>query len=322
MEAGWNFWTILFLVIAGQGILLAGLILKMKPYYRYFSWAIVLFSALLFYYVTFWTGNIQSLPRGSGIIMGFPYLIAPLIYRQIKRFTLWRHMLVFLLYTTFILLSALVDFPPLSFQLQAAFQCIFVLVYASLAIRHSSSFITNKIAWLFLGFGLAHLSYYILYWTNILTRQQDYFVSLMGSVFMYGGAYLILFSKKKSEPTDDLQMKMRNILIERIEEEKLYLDNELRLQSLSEATGFSIHQISELINSGGKNFADLINGYRVQEAKKLLQSLETSHLSTTEIGYAAGFNNKSSFFKHFKKVTGESPMQFRNRSKIASTAGN
>jgi len=317
MDAGWNFWTVLFLVIAGQGLLLSGLIYKQKPKFRYFSLSILFFSFLLFYYVIFWSGNIQNMPRWMGIMMGLPYLIAPLMYRQIRTIVLWRHLLIFPLFMSFYLLTLLLSFPSWTFQLQAIIQCVFLLTYATAAILNASTNISRRISWLFLGFTLAHLTYYILVWTNILTPLRDYFVSLTGAIFMYGSAYLVLFGKEKEDIRDDLQLKMRNILIERIEEEKLYLDNELRLQSLSEATGFSIHQISELINSGGKNFADLINGYRVQEARRLLRSLEASHMSTTEIGYAAGFNNKSSFYKHFKKVTGESPMQFRSRSNVA-----
>jgi YesN/AraC family two-component response regulator len=127
---------------------------------------------------------------------------------------------------------------------------------------------------------------------------------------MYGSGYLVFFYKEPVAPVP-LQSKMRNMLIERIEEDKLYLDNELRLPVLAETTGFTTHQISELINSGGENFADLINKYRVKEAMEMLSDPENSHMTTEEIGYASGFNNKTSFYKHFKKTAGLSPMKFR-----------
>ena len=320
MEVTWNFWTFLFMVIASQGVLLSALIFRSKPAYKYFAMATGLFSLLLFYYLAFWTGNITALPRWTGILMGIPYLLAPLVYRQVRNIVLWRHMLFFVLYVSFILAAQIAQFPAWIFFFQAAFQCVFLLVYASLSIQSATTTTDRIIGLLFLGYSIAHMTYYILNWTGLLTPLQDYFVSLAGAAFIYGGAYVIIFRKKRPVQSDALHSKMRNILIERIEEEKLYLDNELRLQSLSEATGFSVHQISELINSGGKSFADLINGYRVREAKRMLESLEYEEMSTTQIGYEAGFNNKSSFFRHFRNVTGESPMQFRNRRKIVHSA--
>jgi AraC-like DNA-binding protein len=316
MEVNWNTWTILFLLISGHGFLISGLIAKLKPRYRYFALATLLFSVLLLYYLCFWTGVMQSLPRWTGILMGIPYLMAALVYRQVRPAKLWRHMIVYLFFVSFILLSLLIDFNQGFYTAQAAFQCGFLIIYSVLTIRAARTNIDRLLGWLFLGFSLAHLSYYILSWTQLLTPEQDYFVSLAGAAFMYGGAWFVLFGKTKKLDDIDLNQKMRNMLIERIEEHKLYLDNELRLQSLSETTGFSVHQISELINSGGKNFTDLINGYRVREAQRLLESLEYEHLSTTEIGYQAGFNNKTSFYKHFKRLTGESPMQYRNRRKV------
>ena len=317
MEANWSTWTIIFLLISGHGFLISGLIIKLKPRYRFFALATLLFSVLLLYYISFWTGMMQSLPRWTGILMGIPYLMAALVYRQVKPMILWRHMIIFAVFVSFILLNLLLDFNAALFTAQASIQCGFLLLYSYLTINSAQTNIDRLLGWLFLGFSLAHLSYYVLSWMQILTPQQDYFVSLTGAIFMYGGAYFILFGKTKKFEDIDLNQKMRNMLIERIEEQKLYLDNELRLQSLSEATGFSVHQISELINSGGKSFTDLINGYRVREARKLLESLEAEHLTTTEIGYQAGFNNKTSFYKHFKRVTGESPMQYRNRRKVA-----
>jgi len=317
MEVNWNTWTLLFLLISGQGLLLSALVARTKPAYRYFATAIFLFSLLLFYYLSFWTGFIQALPRWFGIVMGIPYIMAALLLRQVKPIILWRHLIIYALFVSFILLGFLIQYNPRIYTLQALIQCAFLITYAILVIRAAQTNTDRMLGWLFGGFALAHLSYYVLSWTQVLTREQDYFVSLAGAVFMYGGAYIILFGKKRSLEKDDLQEKMRNMLIERIEEEKLYLDNELRLQSLSDATGFSVHQISELINSGGRSFADLINSYRISEARKLLESIEYEHLSTTEIGYQSGFNNKSSFYNHFKKSTGESPMQYRNRRKVA-----
>src|SRR5262249_3152138 len=56
-----------------------------------------------------------------------------------------------------------------------------------------------------------------------------------------------------------------------MENEKLYQEPELTLQVLAEKTGIPTYQVSQVINDGfKKNFYDLVNGYRVEEAKRLL----------------------------------------------------
>ena len=58
-----------------------------------------------------------------------------------------------------------------------------------------------------------------------------------------------------------------------------------------------------------KGFAHFINEKRVERAKKLL--VNNHHLSLEGIGYEAGFNSKSSFFATFKKLTGQTPAQYK-----------
>ncbi|MCE7990378.1 MAG: hypothetical protein HEP71_00300 [Roseivirga sp.] len=76
---------------------------------------------------------------------------------------------------------------------------------------------------------------------------------------------------------DQLQLER---LVHLVESEKHYLDQELTIQSLSLKTGFTRHEISELINKGlGKNFNEFINHYRVEEAKTKLLDDQYQHLS-------------------------------------------
>jgi AraC-like DNA-binding protein len=245
--------------------------------------------------------------------MGCPYIIAAFIVMQCCKFPpgkILRLLIPFFLFVSFYLTSQLINMPPWAHGLQASLQCAVMLAFGVYAFSYGANSINKRISLLFLAYTIAHTSYYLMIWMNELTIGRDYFVSLTGAAFMYGAAYLSFFYREpaKQEP---LQLKLRNMLIERIEEGKLYLDNELRLPVLAEATGFSTHQISELINSGGENFADLINKYRVGEAKKLLSDPSSGHMTTEEVGYASGFNNKTSFYKHFKKDTGLSPMKYR-----------
>ena len=78
---------------------------------------------------------------------------------------------------------------------------------------------------------------------------------------------------------------------------------------VSEETGLSIHQISEVINSEfKKNFSDWVNDFRITEAKELLKE---STLPIKDIYFEVGFNSKSAFNYAFKKRTNNTPSLYR-----------
>ena len=61
-----------------------------------------------------------------------------------------------------------------------------------------------------------------------------------------------------------------------------------------------------------KNFYDLINGYGIEEAKRLLLNPRNRNYTILSIGFEAGFNSKTTFNPVFKKFTGLTPTEFRN----------
>lgn len=92
--------------------------------------------------------------------------------------------------------------------------------------------------------------------------------------------------------------------------EKIHRQSGLKLQGLCLATNESAHYVSQVINQDlGMSFFDVVNQYRVEEAKeKLLQSQAQTIL---EVALEVGFNSKSTFNKAFKGVTGQTPSAFR-----------
>lgn len=60
-----------------------------------------------------------------------------------------------------------------------------------------------------------------------------------------------------------------------------------------------------------RNFYQLINGYRVEESKRLLVNEQLLHLNILAIGFEAGFNSKTTFNTTFKNQTGMSPLEYR-----------
>jgi AraC-like DNA-binding protein len=64
-----------------------------------------------------------------------------------------------------------------------------------------------------------------------------------------------------------------------------------------------------------KTFYDLVNGYRVEEAKRLLLNPNNRSFTILSVGFEAGFNSKTTFNTVFKKFTGLTPTDFRERQK-------
>ena len=106
---------------------------------------------------------------------------------------------------------------------------------------------------------------------------------------------------------------LSNILL-LMEKDKLYLEPELTLQALSDKLGIQSYQASQAINDGlKKNFYDLVNGHRVEEAKRLLLDPKNSNYTILSVGFEAGFNSKTTFHSVFKKITGQTPTEFRDQ---------
>ena len=103
------------------------------------------------------------------------------------------------------------------------------------------------------------------------------------------------------------------------EKEKLYQETELTLQQLADKLQLHAYQVSQAINEGmKKNFYDLINGYRVEEAKRLLLDSKNENYTILSVGFEAGFNSKTTFNTVFKKFTGVTPTEYRGRKKLIS----
>lgn len=100
-----------------------------------------------------------------------------------------------------------------------------------------------------------------------------------------------------------------------MEQNAPFLTPKYTLTQLSLAIGFPTNSISQAINvTQEKNFNDFINGYRVERAKELLESGASEHLTIEGIGRDVGFSSKSAFYAAFKKVTGQTPLAYKNRS--------
>lgn len=105
-------------------------------------------------------------------------------------------------------------------------------------------------------------------------------------------------------------------LVHYIESEAPYLDSTFSLSSLAEKTGIPAYHISQILNTElHTTFYDYINSYRVATCKQLIRVNQDSKKSILEFMYDSGFSSKSVFNKAFKKHTGITPTEFKNRFK-------
>jgi AraC-like DNA-binding protein len=100
-----------------------------------------------------------------------------------------------------------------------------------------------------------------------------------------------------------------------------FLRSELTLAELALQVGLPPRRLSQLVNQGrGRNFADWVNHYRIEEAKRLLGDPASGIRSVLDAMYAAGFNSKSSFNALFKASTGVTPTEFMRARRFETRA--
>ena len=97
-------------------------------------------------------------------------------------------------------------------------------------------------------------------------------------------------------------------------EEKLYLDPLFNLQQLAGRLHLTPHRVSQLLNQfRGESFSDYVNRFRVGHFKRAVIDPGNAHLSLLAIAFDSGFNSKAAFNAVFKKMTGMTPSEFKDR---------
>jgi AraC-like DNA-binding protein len=97
--------------------------------------------------------------------------------------------------------------------------------------------------------------------------------------------------------------------------ERKFLDPTFSAEKLAEELQLSKSHLSRIFNAEMNiSFSDYTNSLRVEEAKKHLQNPEFANYTLVAIGLEAGFNSKTTFNTTFKKLTGQTPSQFRENT--------
>lgn len=119
---------------------------------------------------------------------------------------------------------------------------------------------------------------------------------------------------KNTLSTDELE-RLKVIskkLQQAMEEDKLYKDQELSVNSLAKQLDIKPYLISRCLSEINQiRFNDYVNAYRVKEVQTLLQDTTNSKYTLLSLAMDAGFNSKSSFNRAIKKQLGISPSELK-----------
>ncbi len=121
-------------------------------------------------------------------------------------------------------------------------------------------------------------------------------------VAIHSGARASQLSEEEKQIAD----KVRSLM----ELEKLYQEPTFSRADLAREVGTSENTLSRVINSAfGKSFPRLLNDFRVEDAKRMLQDPD---IPIQVLAFEAGFNSLASFNRVFREVTGETPSRYRS----------
>lgn len=100
--------------------------------------------------------------------------------------------------------------------------------------------------------------------------------------------------------------------IEQLIDNGLYRESNLSLDMLAGKTGRNPTYISKAVSHcTGKTFKTWLNEYRIKEAVRLLSDKNNPNISIDTLAFDAGFNDRTTFYRVFKKTTGISPTDFK-----------
>lgn len=118
---------------------------------------------------------------------------------------------------------------------------------------------------------------------------------------------------RESITADNLYFQKLELLCK---EEHIYTESTLNREKVAEKLGISAGYVSLIVNTITEdNFANYINQYRVEAVKEMISNSDYENYNLLAMGLESGFTSKATFYKAFKKHTGQTPNEFKNTSK-------
>lgn len=195
------------------------------------------------------------------------------------------------------------------------------------------SFLIIALAGLFLQYDttftmstLALAATFIIHWTSYigiykykLAKNKEAVYNFLNNDLTISAANLQIAEDcrqdeyKESITADNLYFQKLEALCKN---EHIYTDSTLSREKAAEKLGISAGYVSQIVNTiTGDNFANYINNYRVEAVKEMISNAEYENYNLLAMGLESGFTSKTTFYKAFKKVTGQTPNEYKNTCK-------
>lgn len=177
----------------------------------------------------------------------------------------------------------------------------------------------RKLLLIYSVFLFLHLSYFVIQPLGNFNFDLINQVSMLVMAFIIQAIAFMLIDRsaltsKTSVPDfGDLELLKldEKRILNALEEDKLYLDDELNLNTFSEKISLPPKYVSQIINHKfNSSFKRLINQYRINEAKQLMEASGEEKIKLIDVGFQSGFNNKVSFYRSFREFENLSPSEY------------
>ena len=119
-----------------------------------------------------------------------------------------------------------------------------------------------------------------------------------------------LTSSKEKDQSEDTENANNFVVKQALSYIEQHYKEKLQLTDVAEKVYVSHWHLSKLLNSTGKSFSDVLNEIRIENAKELM---EDSSLHIADISERVGFADTAHFSRVFKKYTGMSAGEYRNK---------
>jgi AraC-like DNA-binding protein len=125
-------------------------------------------------------------------------------------------------------------------------------------------------------------------------------------------------NKIKEKEKNEASLELLNEIARKMNSEKFYLNPHFSSNHVLIHFHITRSTLDNLLlHFKGVNFADWLNSYRVEYAKKLL--FDNNPYSIDALATMSGFNSRSAFYAAFKKVTKITPTEYIKRGSINFT---
>lgn len=114
--------------------------------------------------------------------------------------------------------------------------------------------------------------------------------------------------KEKVVQSENVNSELLAKILTVMEDTSVICDTEFSLDKLSMLVQSNHSSVSQAINTGfNKNFRSFLNGYRIEEAQRILSLPDAAKYTMEAVALKVGFKSRTGFSSVFKEITGVSP---------------